>query len=127
MRGIVPDRYRTASNRATVLFPIDRLLAIWIVRWGSIGRDAGGTDGSLRRCLVIETITSEEKESIMGSTTDKVAGKANELAGQARQGLGKAMDDEEMQAKGIVQEAKGDAQQAKGKAKDAIKDVIDRA
>jgi uncharacterized protein YjbJ (UPF0337 family) len=49
------------------------------------------------------------------------------LVGKARQGVGKAMDDKEMQAKGIVQEAKGDAQQVKGKAKEAIKGVVDRA
>ena len=127
MRGIVPHRLRCASSGATAPLPIDRLLAIWIAGGGSIVRDIGGTDGSQCRCLVIETITSEEKEIIMGSTTDKVAGKANELAGQARQGLGKAVGDDKMQAKGIVQEAKGDAQQAKGKAKEAIKDVIDRA
>ena len=60
----------------------------------------------------------------MGSTTDKIAGKANELAGQARQSVGKAIDDKEMQGKGIAQEVKGDAQQAKGKAKDAVKDEL---
>lgn len=63
----------------------------------------------------------------MGSTSDKIPGKANELAGQARQGLGKMMDDPEMQAKGLAQEAKGDAQQAKGEAKDAVKNLVDRA
>jgi uncharacterized protein YjbJ (UPF0337 family) len=63
----------------------------------------------------------------MGSTADKVSGKANELAGQARQGVGKAVDDKEMQAKGLAQEAKGDAQQAKGEAKEAVKKVVDKA
>ena len=38
-----------------------------------------------------------------------------------------AIDNKEMQAKGLAQEAKGDAQQAKGKAKDAVKSVIDKA
>jgi uncharacterized protein YjbJ (UPF0337 family) len=68
-----------------------------------------------------------KQEMIMGSTTDKITGKANELAGQARQGLGKAVGNDEMQAKGLVQEAKGDAQQAKGDAKAAIKNVVDKA
>ena len=63
----------------------------------------------------------------MGSTTDKVVGKANELAGQARQGVGKTVGNSEMQAKGVAQEVKGDAQQTKGKVKDAVKNVIDRA
>jgi len=79
------------------------------------------------RFLCDEAITFRKKETKMGSTSDKVVGKANELAGQARQGVGKAMDDKEMQAKGVVQEAKGDAQQAKGDAKDAIKKVVDNA
>jgi uncharacterized protein YjbJ (UPF0337 family) len=35
-------------------------------------------------------------------------GVANELAGQARQGVGKAIDDKEMQVKGIAQKAEGD-------------------
>ena len=63
----------------------------------------------------------------MGSTADKVGGKANELAGKVRQGVGDAINDRDMQAKGLAQEAKGDAQQAKGKAKDAVKNVVDRA
>lgn len=63
----------------------------------------------------------------MGSTSDKLVGKVTALAGQARRGVGKAIDNKEMQAKGIFQEAKGDAQQAKSKAKEAIKGVVDRA
>lgn len=59
----------------------------------------------------------------MGSTSDKIVGTANEFAGQARQGIGKAIDDKEMQAKGIVQEAKGDSQRAK----EALKDLVERA
>ena len=39
----------------------------------------------------------------MGSTSDKIVGKANELAGQARQEIGKAVDNKEMQAKGLAQ------------------------
>lgn len=63
----------------------------------------------------------------MGSTTDKIVGKANELAGKARQSIGEAVGNEEMQAKGLAQEAKGDAQQAKGEVKGAIKNVVDKA
>lgn len=55
--------------------------------------------------------------------TLKMVGKANEIAGQARQEIGKAIDDKEMQAKGILQEAKGDGHRAKGK----IKELVDRA
>lgn len=63
----------------------------------------------------------------MGSTSDKVVGKANEIAGQARQGMGKVTGDDKMRAKGAAQEVKGDAQQAKGKVKEAVKGVVDRA
>ena len=63
----------------------------------------------------------------MSSTTDKIAGNANEVAGKVRQGVGDAIDDREMQANGIVQEAKGDAQQVKGDAKEKLRDLIDHA
>lgn len=39
----------------------------------------------------------------MGSTSDKISGKANEIAGKTKQAVGKATDDREMQAKGAVQ------------------------
>jgi uncharacterized protein YjbJ (UPF0337 family) len=62
----------------------------------------------------------------MGSTSDKVIGKANEVAGQARQGIAEVTGDRKMQVKGAAQEIKGDAQQAKGKVKDAVKGAVDR-
>lgn len=67
-----------------------------------------------------------EGDTTMGSTSDKISGKANELTGQARQAVGDATDNRSMQAKGAAQEAKGDAQQAKGEAKDAVKRVVDK-
>ena len=39
----------------------------------------------------------------MGSTSDKIKGKTNEVAGKARQAVGKAADNQEEQAKGSVQ------------------------
>lgn len=57
----------------------------------------------------------------MSGTTDKIKGKANELAGQAQQELGKVTGSTEIQAKGAAREVRGDAQQVKGEAKDAIK------
>lgn len=57
----------------------------------------------------------------MGSTSDKISGKANEIAGKTKQAVGKATDDREMQAKGAVQEAKGKGQVATGKVKDKLK------
>jgi uncharacterized protein YjbJ (UPF0337 family) len=62
---------------------------------------------------------------MMSSMTDKMKGMANEAAGNVKQGVGKAMDDKEMQAKGVVQERKGEAQQAVGKAKDTVKRAVD--
>ena len=63
----------------------------------------------------------------MGSTSDKISGKANELAGKAKQAIGDATDNHSMEAKGAAQEAKGHGQQAKGEAKDAVKNVVDKA
>jgi len=63
----------------------------------------------------------------MGSTGDKIKGMANEASGNVKQGVGKALDNQEMQAKGKLQELKGEAQQAKGKAKDAVKAIVDKA
>lgn len=63
----------------------------------------------------------------MGSTSDKVKGKANEAAGNIKQGVGKLVGSERMQAEGKAQELKGEGQQAIGKAKDAIKDGVDKA
>jgi uncharacterized protein YjbJ (UPF0337 family) len=68
----------------------------------------------------------EEEKSLMGSTSDKISGKANEIAGKAKQAVGKAAGDNEMRAKGTVQEAKGKAQVATGKVKEKVKGAVDR-
>jgi uncharacterized protein YjbJ (UPF0337 family) len=62
----------------------------------------------------------------MGSTTDKIKGKANEAMGNVKQAAGKATDDPRLHAEGVVQEGKGEAQQAAGKAKEFVKDKIDK-
>jgi uncharacterized protein YjbJ (UPF0337 family) len=67
------------------------------------------------------------RNSIMGSTTDKIKGMANEAVGNVKQAAGKAMDNDKMRVDGAVQERKGEAQQAVGKAKDAVKRAIDDA
>ncbi len=59
----------------------------------------------------------------MGSTKDKVKGKANEVVGRVKQ----ASDKPSTRAEGKMQERKGEAQQVKGKVKDAIKDRVDKA
>lgn len=58
----------------------------------------------------------------MGSTSDKVAGYANEAAGNVKQGVGKLVGNDRLQVEGAAQETKGEAQVAVGKTKDAIKD-----
>jgi uncharacterized protein YjbJ (UPF0337 family) len=63
----------------------------------------------------------------MGSTADKIKGKANEAAGNVKQGVGKALNKPGMQAEGFAQERKGEAQQAVGKTKESLKKVIDKA
>ena len=62
----------------------------------------------------------------MSSSTDKVKGKANELAGKTRKAAGDAMDDPEMEGKGAAQGGKGKLQQATGDAKDTVKKAVDQ-
>ncbi|MEH3091057.1 CsbD family protein [Agrobacterium sp. 22094] len=62
----------------------------------------------------------------MGSTSDKIAGKANEVAGKVKQGVGSATGNDRMRAEGAAQETKGKVQTAAGKAKDVVKDTVDR-
>ena len=63
----------------------------------------------------------------MSSMTEKVKGKANEVAGSVKKSIGKAAGDSKLTAEGDMQRGKGVAQQAVGKAKDAVKSAIDRA
>jgi len=53
-------------------------------------------------------------------TTDKIKGKANEVAGKVKRGVGEAFDDKELKESGDRQEAKGDMQKVVGKVKGAI-------
>lgn len=61
----------------------------------------------------------------MGSTEDRMKGKANELVGRGKQGLGEATGNREMKREGQAQEVKGEAQNLKGRVKDAVKRNID--
>jgi uncharacterized protein YjbJ (UPF0337 family) len=67
------------------------------------------------------------QELIVGSTTDKIKGMANEAAGNVKQGVGKIVDNPRLEVEGALQERKGEAQQAVGNAKDAVKKAIDKA
>lgn len=87
----------------------------------------GGTKGCCICWVPDEANPLRKGEFIMGSTADKISGKANELAGKAKQGVGKATGSHETQAKGAAQEAKGDAQQAKGHIKDAAKSAVGKS
>lgn len=64
---------------------------------------------------------------VMGSTSDKAAGLANEAMGKAKQGIGEAVGSDKLQGEGMAQEAKGDAQRAVGDAKDAVKSGVSKA
>lgn len=68
----------------------------------------------------------KQRETPMGSTTDKIKGMANEAAGNVKQAAGKAMNKPEWEAEGKAQELKGEAQQALGKGKDAVKKAVDK-
>ena len=65
--------------------------------------------------------------AIMGSTTDKIKGLANEAAGAVKQGVGEAVGNPKLQVEGAAQKLMGEAQGAVGDAKDAVKKVVDKA
>ena len=54
----------------------------------------------------------------MSSTTDKIAGTANQAVGKVKKGIGEATDNPKLKGEGQLQEAKG-------KAKDAFKKAAD--
>ena len=60
----------------------------------------------------------------MSGTSDKIEGKANQVAGDIKQGIGKAVGSEKLRAQGKAQELKGKGQEAIGQAKTAIKDAV---
>ena len=62
----------------------------------------------------------------MGSTSDKISGKANEVAGKVKQSVGSATGNDRMRAEGAAQETKGKVQSSVGKAKDSVKGAVDR-
>ena len=51
---------------------------------------------------------------IMGNTTDKIAGAANQATGKVKEGVGKATGSTELEAEGVAQEAKGKAERLSG-------------
>ena len=63
----------------------------------------------------------------MGSTTDKIKGKANEAMGKVKQNLGEATGDERLEGEGAMQQVKGKGQKTMGDAKEAAKDAMNRA
>jgi uncharacterized protein YjbJ (UPF0337 family) len=68
-----------------------------------------------------------ERENVMGSTSDKIKGTANEAIGKAKQGIGEATGSDRLQGEGAVQEVKGKGQKALGDAKEATKDAVNKA
>jgi uncharacterized protein YjbJ (UPF0337 family) len=68
-----------------------------------------------------------QRSDVMGSTTDKIKGAANEAIGKAKQGIGEATGSDRLQGEGAIQEAKGHGQQAVGDAKEATKDAANKA
>lgn len=64
---------------------------------------------------------------VMGSTTDKIKGAANEVAGSVKQGVGKAVGNPNLELEGAGQKLKGEAQEAVGKAKEVVKKIVDKA
>jgi uncharacterized protein YjbJ (UPF0337 family) len=57
--------------------------------------------------------------------SDRIKGKANDLAGRIKRQAGEWTGDTETQAEGAAQQVKGKVQNAWGKAKDAVRDTAD--
>ena len=65
------------------------------------------------------------EEHIMSSTTDKIAGNANQAIGKIKKGVGEATDNPKLKVEGQIQEGKGKMQEAVGDAKAALKKAAD--
>lgn len=59
--------------------------------------------------------------------SDRIKGKADDVAGRVKRQVGEWTGDEESQAEGAAQQVKGKVQNAWGKAKDAVRDAADDA
>lgn len=59
-------------------------------------------------------------------TSDKIEGKATELAGKAQQKLGASLDNPELEARGIVKQADGKLQQAVSDTKEEAETLTER-
>lgn len=57
--------------------------------------------------------------------SDRIKGKADDIAGRVKRQVGEWTGDTESQAEGAAQQAKGKVQNAWGKAKDAVRDAAD--
>ena len=57
--------------------------------------------------------------------SDRIKGKADDVAGRVKRQVGEWTGDTETQAEGAAQQAKGKVQNAWGKAKDAVRDAAD--
>ena len=59
--------------------------------------------------------------------SDRIKGKADDIAGRAKRQVGEWTGDTETQAEGAAQQVKGKVENAWGKTKDAVRDAADDA
>ena len=57
--------------------------------------------------------------------SDRIKGKADDVAGRAKRQVGEWTGDTETQAEGAAQQVKGKVENAWGKTKDAVRDAVD--
>lgn len=57
--------------------------------------------------------------------SDRIKGKADDIAGRVKRQVGEWTGDTETEAEGAAQQVKGKVQNAFGKAKDAVRDAAD--
>ena len=59
--------------------------------------------------------------------SDRIKGKADDIAGRVKRQVGEWTGDTETQAEGAAQQVKGKVENAWGKTKDAVRDAADKA
>jgi uncharacterized protein YjbJ (UPF0337 family) len=63
----------------------------------------------------------------MGSITDMLKGKTNQVVGAVKEAAGHAVGNPTIEVEGAAQKLKGKSQEALGEAKDAVKKIVDKA
>jgi uncharacterized protein YjbJ (UPF0337 family) len=70
-----------------------------------------------------EAFAGNREDTTMGSGTERVKGKVEEIKGAMKEGVGDLIDNEQMQAEGHAEKVKGQARQDVAKAGERVKGI----